>query len=76
MEKLWYAIMRDCDDPWDNGTFDKEEAIEKMLEENDELEAKGKDRTAIIAVIDAGYDDSGMPTIGGFCVDEITEDDI
>lgn len=43
MKKLWYALQNDSCDSWDNGTFDREEAM-KMLYDNDEYN--------MIAVID------------------------
>lgn len=43
--KTWYALQKDTTDPWDNGTFDKEEAL-RMLNESDEYK--------LIAVIENG----------------------
>ena len=56
--KLWYAIMQDNDDQdWGTGTFNLEEAIERVKAKRDEFP------DAYIAVIDDGPDP--------VCVEEI-----
>lgn len=59
MTKLWYALMTDNDDTdWGTGTFDREEAIEKV-----KTWRNGPYPDAYIAVID----DGATPV----CIDEI-----
>lgn len=68
MDKLWYAVMRDCDDTdWGTGSFDLEEAKAMLLRDYPD--------TGYIAVIDANYDDNGNATTDGICVDEIWPED-
>lgn len=30
--KLWYALQRDSEDDWGTGTFDRDEAIQRLKE--------------------------------------------
>lgn len=55
--KYWYAAQRDTTDGWDNGSYDKDEAIRIAME----YKASGYN-DALVAVIDE---------TGNECVDEI-----
>ena len=58
--KIWYAIMQDNDDQdWGTGTFDREEAIDRVKAMRDEYPE------AYIAVIDDDEDP--------ICIEEIRD---
>lgn len=44
--KIWYAVQETSEDPWDNGSYDYEEALEMLL---DVVSETGR---GLIAVID------------------------
>lgn len=61
--KYWYALLTGSEDnDWGTGTFDRNEAIDRM--ENSECFTQ-------IAVIDADYDDEGNPSSDPVCIDII-----
>lgn len=59
--KLWYALQSDSSDQWDNGTYDKDEALEWLKEQ-------GRGLIAVIEEDPEGYN--------SVCIDEILYDDI
>lgn len=64
--KYWYAVLTDREDnDWGFGSFDLEEA-KSMARAYPE---------GLIAVIDGGYDDKGLPTTDAICVEEIEQED-